>query len=134
MQKEKLYIMGRPKSKEPKTKNIAVWVTKEEHQIIKSKAHYSALSTSSYLRMLGMNYRLKSKIDAIAVDELVKAKADLGRIGGLFKLWLVHHDNGKANLGSKSYSEVETIVDELESKQIELLSSASRLMNGCKEK
>ncbi|NKQ40256.1 MAG: hypothetical protein HF962_01640 [Sulfurovum sp.] len=79
-----------------------------------------------------MNYRLKSKIDAIAVDELVKAKADLCRVGGFFKLWLVHHANGKANLGSKSYSEVESIVNELEKKQTELLSSASYLMNGCK--
>ena len=132
MQKEKSNTMGRPKSKEPKTKNIAVWVTEEEYLIIKNKAHYSALSTSSYLRTLGMNYRLKSKIDAIAVDELVKAKADLGRIGGLLKLWLVHNDNGKTNLGSKSYSEVQSIVNELEKKQMELLSSASHLMNGCK--
>ncbi len=132
MQKEKLNIMGRPKSKDPKTKNIAVWVTEKEYQGIKNKAHYSALSTSSYLRTLGMNYRLKSKIDAIAVEELVKAKADLGRIGGLFKLWLVHHDNGKTNLGSKSYNEVEAIIGELEKKQIKLLSSASHLMNECK--
>ncbi len=124
--------MGRPKSKEPKTKNIAVWVTQIEHDVISSKAYATALPLSSYLRHLGMNYRLKSKMDVIVVEELVNAKAELGRIGGLFKLWLVHHENGTTNLGSKSYRQIEEIVDELANKQNELLASASHLMNGCK--
>lgn len=126
--------MGRPKSTDPKTKHIAVWVTESEYEIIQTKARFASFSVSSYLRNLGMNYRIKSMVDAMVVDSLVRSKSDLGRVGGLFKMWLVANDNGKANLGSKSYKEIECIVDELERKQEELIEMARVLMRQGNEK
>ena len=126
--------MGRPKSTDPKTKHIAVWVTESEYEIIQTKARFASFSVSSYLRNLGMNYRIKSKVDAMAVDSLVLCKSDLAKIGGLFKMWLVANDNGKKYLGSKSYSEIELIIEDLERKQDELIECARMLMNQCKEK
>jgi len=122
--------MARPKSKDPRVKLISVRVTEIEFAIIKRKAYYSAFTMSSYLRNLGMNYRIKSR----AVDSLVLCKSDLAKIGGLFKIWLDANENGKRNLGSESYSEIEWIIKDLEKKQDELMECARMLMHQCKEK
>jgi len=126
--------MARPKSKDPRVKLISVRVTEIEFAIIKRKAYYSAFTMSSYLRNLGMNYRIKSRVDARAVDSLVLCKSDLAKIGGLFKIWLDANENGKRNLGSESYSEIEWIIKDLEKKQDELMECARMLMHQCKEK
>ena len=126
--------MARPKSKDPRVKLISVRVTEIEFAIIKRKAYYSAFTMSSYLRNLGMNYRIKSRVDARAVDSLVLCKSDLAKIGGLFKIWLDANENGKRNLGSESYSETEWIIKDLEKKQDELMECARMLMHQCKEK
>ena len=43
---------------------------------------------SVYLKTLGLGYEPKSLLDAERVGELLKACGDLGRLGGLLKLWL----------------------------------------------
>ena len=43
---------------------------------------------ASYLRTLGTEYQVKGKIDQQAVLQLLAAASDLGRLGGLLKLWL----------------------------------------------
>ena len=52
----------------------------------KADAHY--LSASSCLRRLGLALPVESTIDQRAVLDLVKINADLGRFGGLIKMWL----------------------------------------------
>ncbi len=126
--------MARPRVEEPRTKLISVRVTEIEFAIIDKKAHYSAFTMSSYLRNLGMNYRIKSRVDARAVDSLVLCKSDLAKVGGLFKMWLVANENGKRYLGSKSYSEIELIIEDLERKQDELIECARMLMHQCNDK
>jgi len=123
--------MGRPKSKDPRTKLISVRVTEEEFAIIEKKASCSAFTMSSYLRALGMNYPIRSKVDFIAVDNLIRSKADLARIGGLFKMWL---SRDESTLGSKSRHDIEFILDDLEKKQSEILEISRIILNGCTEK
>ncbi len=129
--RKNLIYMSRPKSKNPRTKLISVRVTEEEFELIEKKASSSAFTISSYLRALGMNYPIQSKVDFIAVDHLVRSKADLARIGGLFKMWLSRDESA---LGSKSRHEVELILDDLEKKENEILEIARVLLNDCREK
>ena len=64
------------------------WVTPEEKAAIAEKADAHSLSASSYLRRLGLAMPLQSTIDQRAILDLVKINADLGRFGGLIKMWL----------------------------------------------
>src|SRR6266446_6104843 len=67
---------------------IKVWVTPEEKAAIAAKADAHSLSASSYLRRLGLALPVESTIDQRAILDLVKINADLGRFGGLIKMWL----------------------------------------------
>jgi hypothetical protein len=67
---------------------IKVWVTPEEKSAIKTKAGAHSLSASSYLRRLGLALPVESTMDQRAILDLVKINADLGRLGGLIKMWL----------------------------------------------
>jgi len=44
------------------------------------------------LRRLGLGYELQSIVSQDAVIELSKINADLGRLGGLLKLWLTNDE------------------------------------------
>jgi hypothetical protein len=46
------------------------------------------MSASGYLRALGLELAIESTIDQRAVLDLLKINADLGRLGGLIKMWL----------------------------------------------
>ena len=65
-----------------------VWVTPEEKAAIAAKADAHSLSASGYLRRLGLALPVESTIDQRAILELVKIHADVGRFGGLIKMWL----------------------------------------------
>ena len=67
---------------------IKVWVTPDEKSAIRTKAGAHSLSTSSYLRRLGLALPVESTIDQRAILDLAKINADLGRFGGLIKMWL----------------------------------------------
>jgi mobilization protein NikA len=67
---------------------IKVWVTPAEKAAIAEKADAHSLSASSYLRRLGLALPVESSIDQRAILDLVKINADLGRFGGLIKMWL----------------------------------------------
>lgn len=67
---------------------IKVWLTPEEKDCIVEKASQHGLSQSAYLRHLGMNYPVISNVDKKHMKALCQINADLGRMGGLLKLWL----------------------------------------------
>jgi len=75
---------------------IKVWVTPDEKAAIAAKADAHSFrspgsvrgSASSYLRRLGLALPVESTIDQRAILDLVKINADLGRFGGLIKMWL----------------------------------------------
>ena len=46
------------------------------------------MSIASYLRATGLKRRPRSIIDRQHIAEVVKLKADLGRVGGLLKAWV----------------------------------------------
>jgi hypothetical protein len=65
------------------------WI-RQEKAAIAAKADAHSLSASSYLRRLGLVLPVESTIDQRAILDLVKINADLGRFGGLIKMWVNH--------------------------------------------
>jgi len=76
-------------------KKLRVPVLPVEEIAIKSKAQESGLTVAEYLRNLGLGYSVPSVIDNRQVDTLLKINADLGRLGGLIKLWLTNDKRSK---------------------------------------
>lgn len=46
------------------------------------------MSAARYLREVGQGYQIKGVVDYEQVRELARINGDLGRLGGLLKLWL----------------------------------------------
>ena len=67
---------------------IKVYCFPEERETIEQQARSTGLSKSSYLLRVGMGYPIRSIVDHHQIEELVKINGDLGRLGGLLKLWL----------------------------------------------
>ncbi|WP_250510314.1 conjugal transfer transcriptional regulator TraJ [Caballeronia sp. GACF4] len=71
---------------------IKVWCLPEEKASIEENAQNAGMSTSMYLRNVGMGYQIKGVIDQDLVLKLAKINGDQGRLGGLLKLWLTNSE------------------------------------------
>ncbi|MFP2768289.1 conjugal transfer transcriptional regulator TraJ [Oceanisphaera sp. KMM 10153] len=69
---------------------IKVYCLPEERAVIEENARRAGLSASTYLREVGQGYLIQGVTDAEQVRELVRVNGDLGRLGGLLKLWLMN--------------------------------------------
>lgn len=69
-------------------KHLRVPVLPEEEAEIKRLAQSVGLPVASYLRNVGLGYQVTGILDNKRVEELAKVNGDLGRLGGLLKLWL----------------------------------------------
>lgn len=81
--------------KKPTRKNgrhLRVPVLPHEEIEIKTNAAKAGLTTAEYLRRLGLGYQIRGLIDKQHILELSKINADLGRLGGLLKLWLTQDE------------------------------------------
>jgi len=79
------------KLKTPTRKNgrhLRVPVLPNEEIQIKANAAIAGLSIAEYLRRVSLGYQIQSAIDKDYVLQLSKINADIGRLGGLLKLWL----------------------------------------------
>ena len=71
---------------------IKVYCLPEERAAIEANAQAAGMSTSAYLLAVGQGYRVQGVTDYENVRELVRVNGDLGRLGGLLKLWLTDDD------------------------------------------
>ena len=67
---------------------IKVYCLPEEKRQIEANAAATGLSASSYLLKVGLGYRVRGILDHHRVEDLARINGDLGRLGGLLKLWL----------------------------------------------
>ena len=74
--------------RQQRQRHLRVPVSEDEAASIEQRAASSGLPVAAYLRAVGMDYAPRSVLDQERVQALVKAMADLGRLGGLLKLWL----------------------------------------------
>ena len=81
---------------------IHVPVLSSERQAIEAQAKRAGMKVARYLREVGQGYAFKGVIDFEQVRELAKINGDLGRLGGLIKLWVTNDERtaliGKAHL------------------------------------
>ncbi len=82
-------------NKERREKKLRVPVLPSEEAEIKDKATDAGLTVAEYLRNLGLGYQVPSIVDSRQVDSLLKINGDLGRLGGLIKLWLTNDKRTK---------------------------------------
>lgn len=90
--------------KNPTRKNtspLKVYCLPHEREKIKALATAAGKTASSYLLAVGLGYRTKTILDNRRVEELVKINGDLGRLGGLLKLWLTN-DERTAKFGEST--------------------------------
>ena len=67
---------------------IKVYCLAEERERIAANAKAAGLSRSAFLLAVGQGYRVQGITDYEQVRELARINGDLGRLGGLLKLWL----------------------------------------------
>jgi hypothetical protein len=70
-------------------RHLRVPVLPNEEIQIKNNASKAGISVAEYLRRIGIGYHIQNSIDKDHIIELSKINADLGRLGGLLKLWLI---------------------------------------------
>ena len=104
---------------------IKVYCFPDERQTIEQQARSTGLSKSSYLLRVGMGYPIRSIVDNHQVEELVKINGDLGRLGGLLKLWL---SNGKPAPGidARTIRETLTKIDRTQDQMVALMQRVLR--------
>ena len=69
-------------SKKPR---ITVYLTPEEHAEISESAARAGISLSAFAKRVCIGFPVPSLEHKQAVQEIIKARADLGRLGGLLK-------------------------------------------------
>lgn len=99
---------------------IKVYCLPEERAEIEANAKRAGISVAHYLREVGQGYQVKGVMDYQYVRELVRINGDLGRLGGLLKLWLTD-DPRTARFGDAT---ILALLGRIEATQAEM----SRLM------
>ena len=82
-----------------------------------SQAAGHSMSASRYLRALGLALPIQSTVDQRAVLELVKINADLGRLGGLIKMWLTSNESFQSASGQAMQRKLDNTLNEIASLQ-----------------
>ncbi|MEW5833305.1 MAG: DNA transfer protein [Campylobacterota bacterium] len=114
---------------ELRQKMIGVKANQSEYDAIHEQAKRFGLSAPEFMRSVSMNYPIRSVIDEKAVADLLKTNADLGRLGGLLKMWLTRNGGDKDDFSAKrSYKDIDELVDEIEVAQKILKAQALKIM------
>lgn len=101
-------------------RHLRVPVTPDEGAAIERQAGVAGLSVAAYLRLVGLGYQPRSMIDVAEAREIVRVNGDLGRLGGLLKLWL--SDDGKlAQFGAEKMRRIiQGVLAKIEANQEEM--------------
>ncbi|HBH7899507.1 conjugal transfer transcriptional regulator TraJ [Vibrio parahaemolyticus] len=95
---------------------IKVYCLPAEKELIEAQAARAGMSAARYLREVGQGYHIQGVVDYEQVNELAKINGDLGRLGGLLKLWLTN-DVRTAQFGE---STIRAVLSKIEATQDEM--------------
>jgi hypothetical protein len=70
--------------------HLRVPVLPDEENQIRCNAAAAGRPVAVFLRNVGMGYQVRGILDNRRVEELIRINGDLGRLGGLLKLWLTN--------------------------------------------
>jgi hypothetical protein len=99
---------------------IKVRVLPDEKAKIEALAASVGESASSYLRLVGMGHQPRSMIDREQARELVRINGDLGRLGGLLKLWLTDDEKLDEFKPERVTRIIRGVLEKIEANQEEL--------------
>lgn len=110
-----------------RAKHLRVPVFPGEEDVIKGNAERAGLAIAEYLRRLALGHQIRGVIDEQKVLELSKINADMGRLGGLLKLWLT--DDKKLSTAGAVWTEgaVRALLKRLEDTQAAMLDKVQKL-------
>lgn len=106
---------------------VSVWCLPEEKAALETKAAAADLSLSRYLRDVGLGYSIRGTLDSQAFLELAHTRADLGRLGGLLKMWL---SNDERLMKAHDPVQLQAMIERL----VERLGSLSEDMQGAMQR
>ena len=96
---------------------IKVYCLPEERRQIQANAAATGLSLSTFLLNVGIGYQVRGIVDNKQVEELARINGDLGRLGGLLKLWLTDD----ARLASVGEATIRAVLSRIESTQDQMI-------------
>ena len=80
------------RKKATQTKNILIRCSPEQHEKIFTNASLNKLNVSQYILKKSLNEDFRNETDHELISTLIQMKADLARLGNLFKLCIDQHD------------------------------------------
>jgi len=101
---------------------IKVYCLPEERARIEATAKRFGLSLSTYLLNLGLAYEPRGVVDGDRLDELMRINGDLGRLGGLLKLWLTN-DERTARFGDATIRALLSKIEDTQATMKEVIRS-----------
>lgn len=107
---------------------IKVYCLPDERAVIEAMARNSGHSVSTYLRLVGQGYRLTSIVDYQQVQELAKVNGDLGRLGGLLKLWLTDDTKLSPYCMTTMSKTIVSVLDEIRANQMSIRKVMSKIV------
>ena len=117
----------KPPSTRQRAQQIHVPVLPAEAIEIKKNAAMCGMPVATYLRKLGLNYKPTSLVDAETVPVLIKVNADLGRLGGLLKMFLTNDEKLKILGKEQTKAWLEKLLADIETTQLQLYETVKRL-------
>jgi hypothetical protein len=98
---------------------------REEGRQIEAKAKAAGQSLSAYFLNVGIGYQIRGIVDHKQVEELARINGDLGRLGGLLKLWLTD-DERSAQFGKATIRAVLSRIEATQDQMTELMNRIIR--------
>jgi hypothetical protein len=105
---------------------IKVYCLPDERAAVQANADAAGLSLSTYLLRVGMGYEIQGILDHGRVHELAKVNGDLGRLGGLLKLWLTND----ARVAEFTPATIRALLGKIEATQGELRRVMAEVVQG----
>jgi hypothetical protein len=116
-----------PTSTRKHGRHLRVPVLPDEEALIKANAKAAGLSVAAFLRNVGIGYEVRGVFDLGAVDELAKVNADLGRLGGLLKMWLTNDERLSLYDRAQMTHTIMGVLEKIRELQALLLEKAKRV-------
>ena len=69
-------------------RGLRVMLSDQEHARIKAIATSAGMSMAEVVRRLTKDAELTSRLDGERIEEIIRTRGDLSRLGNLLKLWL----------------------------------------------
>ena len=108
---------------------IKVYCLPIDRRQIEVNAKAAGLSLSTYLMNVGLGYQIKGIVDNNEVEKLAKINGDLGRLGGLLKLWLTN-DERTAHFSEATLRAVLSRIVDSQDRMVEVMASIVRPSSG----